>query len=217
MAKEYSRINSKGLLTDELTILARVNKEGTVLFKDLAKEYQKDHISRIVRSLAVKGLVDLAVIKRKTAKKSKPNLTRISPEEERVRLEAILKDPDLLKKAYNDYLKEPEKFLSPVYAPSKMETPHTLEEFRELLRKRHLHLLKRGLPIKNMKVGQIISNQKGHAFEDFIKQTITDIVERINKGEISSFEALEEISKFKQEGYTKFNELFKKGKVNTPQ
>jgi len=209
-----SRIKSKGIFSDELAILEKVNKEKAVFFKDLAKEYQKNHISYIIRSLAIKGLVDLCVIKRKTSRKSRSDFILISPEEERVRLEAILEDPDLLEKVYNDYLKEPEKIL---YAPSKMETPHTLEEFRELLRKRHLHLLKRGLPIKNMKVGKIISNKKGRAFEDFIKQTVIDIIERMNKGEISSFEALEQITKFKQECYTKFNELFKKGKVNTPQ
>jgi len=63
-----SRIKSKGIFSDELAILEKVNKEKAVFFKDLAKEYQKNHISYIIRSLAIKGLVDLCVISRKAGR-----------------------------------------------------------------------------------------------------------------------------------------------------
>ena len=205
--KQYSRTNSRSILLDELAILARVNKERTVFFKDLAKEYQKDHISHIVRSLAIKGLVDLCVIKRNTSRKSRSDFILISPEEERIRLEAILQNPNLLKKAYGNYLKKLKEIASAVYAPSKIEIPHTLEEFRQSLKEKLLYLCKRGLPKKNMKAEGVTSNEKGLAFEVFIKQTLINIVERMNKKEISPAEALEEITKFKEECYAKFNEL----------
>ena len=202
-----SRIKSKGIFLDELTTLARVNKEGVVFFKDSAKEYQNSHLSQIARSLAIKGLVDLCVIKRNTSRKSRSDFILISPEEERIRLEAILQNPNLLEKAYDNYLKELKEIVSVVHAPSKIEIPYTLEEFRKLLQKKHLYLCKRGLPKKNMKVEGVAANEKGHAFEIFIKQTLMDICEKMNKQEISPAEALEEITKFKEECYAKFNEL----------
>jgi len=63
-----SRINSKGIFLDELVILEKVNKEKAVFFKELSGEYQKRRLSHIARSLAVKGLVDLCVTKRKAGK-----------------------------------------------------------------------------------------------------------------------------------------------------
>ncbi|CAD7774577.1 hypothetical protein BLFGPEAP_01141 [Candidatus Methanoperedenaceae archaeon GB50] len=202
-----SRIKSKGIFLDELTTLARVNKEGVVFFKDSAKEYQNSHLSQIARSLAIKGLVDLCVIKRNTSRKSRSDFILISPEEERIRLEAILQNPSLLKKAYDNYLKELKEIVSAVYAPSKIEIPYTLEEFRQSLKEKLLYLCKRGLPKKNMKAEGVTSNEKGLAFEVFIKQTLINIVEKMNKREISPAEALEEITKFKEECYAKFNEL----------
>ena len=202
-----SRIKSKGIFLDELTTLARVNKEGVVFFKDSAKEYQNSHLSQIARSLAIKGLVDLCVIKRKTGKRSRADFMVVSPEEKRIRLEAILQNPNLLENAYNNYLKELKKIVSVVHAPSKIEIPHTLEKFRQSLKEKLLYLCKSGLPKKNMKAEGVISNEKGLAFEVFIKQTLINIVERMNKKEISPAEALKEITKFKEECYAKFNEL----------
>ena len=207
MAKQYSRINSKGIPPDGLKILARINRERVIFFKDLGKKYQKYQISRIARSLAIKGLVDLCVIKRKTGKRSRADFMVISPEEERIRLEAILQNPNLLENAYNNYLKELKEIVSVAHAPPKIEIPHTLEEFRQSLKKKLLYLRKRGLPKKNMKAEGVISNEKGLAFEVFIKQTLINIVERMNKKEISPAEALEETTKFKEGCYAKFNEL----------
>jgi len=208
MAKEYSRINSKGIPPDGLKILARVNREKVVFFKDLGKKYQKYQISRIARSLAVKGLVDLCVIKRRTSKKSKSGVMVISPEKARARLKAMLQNPDLLKKVYNNHLKEVKEIARAVANPSKIEAPLTVEEFRRSLEREYLYLCKRGLPEKNMKVEGIATNTKGRAFEFFIKQTFMEIVEKINRQEISPAEALEEITKFKEVCYGKFSRLY---------
>ena len=151
MAKEYSRINSKGIPPDGLKILARVNRERVIFFKDLGKKYQKYQISRIARSLALKGLVDLCVIKRRTSKKSKSGVIVISPEKIRVKLEAMLQNPDLLKKVYNNRFKELKEIARAAPNPSKIEVPLTVEEFRRSVEKEYLYLCKRGLPEKNMK------------------------------------------------------------------
>jgi len=125
MAKHYSRVNLKGILVDELTVLLRVNEKGVLFFKDLTEEYNKPQLSNIVRSLAVKGLVDLCVMKRRTSKKSKSGVMVISPEKERVRLEAILQNPDLLESAYNNHLEELKQIARALLNPSKIEIPLT--------------------------------------------------------------------------------------------
>ncbi|CAD7775909.1 hypothetical protein DMNBHIDG_01205 [Candidatus Methanoperedenaceae archaeon GB37] len=203
-----SRIKSKGIFSDELAILEKVNKEKAVFFKELSGECQKDRLSHIARSLAVKGLVDLCVTKRKASRKSRSDFMLVSPEKEKVKLEAILQNPKVLEKAYDDYLEELRE-ISPhaQVLPYKMKVPHTLEEFRQSLKEKLLYLCKRGLPKKNMKAEGVTSNEKGLAFEVFIKQTLINIVEKMNKREISPAEALEEITKFKEECYAKFNEL----------
>jgi len=208
MAKHYSRVNLKGILVDELTVLLRVNEKGVLFFKDLTEEYNKPQLSNIVRSLAVKGLVDLCVMKRRTSKKSKSGVMVISPEKERVRLEAILQNPDLLESAYNNHLEELKQIARALLNPSKIEIPLTLEEFRESIKKKYLYLCKRGLPEKNMKVEGIAANEKGYLFEVFIKQTFMKIVEKINRQEISPAKALEEVIKFKEVCYAKFSGLY---------
>ena len=208
MAKHYSRVNLKGILVDELTVLLRVNEKGVLFFKDLTEQYNKPQLSNIVRSLAVKGLVDLCVMKRRTSKKSKSGVMVISPEKERVRLEAILHSPDLLESAYNNYLEEVKQIARALLNPSKIEIPLTLEEFRESIKKKYLYLCKRGLPEKNMKVEGIAANEKGYLFEVFIKQTFMKIVEKINRQEISPAKALEEVIKFKEVCYAKFSGLY---------
>ena len=203
-----SRIKSKGIFSDELAILEKVNKEKAVFFKELSGECQKDRLSHIARSLAVKGLVDLCVTKRKASRKSRSDFMLVSPEKAKVKLEAILQNPKALEKAYDNYLEELRE-ISP-YAqvlPYKMKVPLTLEHFKELMEKKYLYLCKRGLPEKNMKVEGIAANEKGRAFVAFIKQTFTSIVEKMNKEEISLPKALKEITKFKEECYAKFNEL----------
>jgi len=204
-----SRIKSKGIFSDELAILEKVNKEKAVFFKELSGECQKDRLSHIARSLAVKGLVDLCVTKRKASRKSRSDFMLVSPEKEKVKLEAILQNPKVLEKAYDDYLEELRE-ISPhaQVLPYKMKVPLTLEHFKELMEKKYLYLHKRGLPEKNMKVEGIAANEKGRAFEAFIKQTVTDIVEKMNKEEISPSKALKEITKFKEVCYARFNELF---------
>jgi len=101
-----SRIKSKGIFSDELAILEKVNKEKAVFFKELSGECQKGRLSDIARSLAVKGLVDLCVTKRKAGRKSRSDFMLVSPEKEKVKLEAILQNPKVLEKAYDDYLEE---------------------------------------------------------------------------------------------------------------